>query len=75
MNGRVRLINITLQEIAENIYNIALNSNGFHNFKFYLDTRTNTLIKIVDILKNAVPKRYIQTYYHMGYKYKITDNL
>jgi len=57
------------------IYELSLNSNGFHNIKFYIDTKSGNMIKLSDIYLNKVNKLNIRAYYHMGYKKKINDNL
>ena len=57
------------------LYEASLNSNGFHNIKFYLDSKTGCLIKLSDVYSNKINKTYISQCYHMGYKQKLNDNL
>jgi hypothetical protein len=57
------------------IYELSLNSNGFHNIKFYIDIKSGNMVKLSDVYLNKVNKNNIKPYYHMGYKKKINDNL
>jgi len=57
------------------MYEEALNANGFHNIKFYIDKRSGNLIKTADVLLKRIPKDKIQTLYHMGYKFQINEDL
>lgn len=61
--------------VADLVYNLSVNSNGWHNFKFYLDIRTGTLIRIIDIYNQSISKTYIRSFYHMGYKIKLNEDL
>jgi hypothetical protein len=57
------------------LYEASLNSNGFHNIKLYLDSKTGCLVKLSDVYSNKINKIHVRPYYHMGYKHRLNDNL
>ena len=61
--------------IDQSIYEKALNANGFHNIRFYIDIKSGNLIKIVDILLKRHPNKQIIPLTHMGYKVQINEDL
>lgn len=61
--------------IYQSIYENALNANGFHNIRFYIDKKSGNLIKIADILLKRVNIDEIRLLTHMGYKVQINEDL
>lgn len=64
-----------IEIVIQTIYEESLNANGFHNIKLCIDTRTGNLVKIADIFSKKIPKENIKVLYHMGYKFKINEDL
>ena len=61
--------------IDQSIYEKALNANGFHNIRFYIDIKSGNLVKIADILLKRVPNKQIIPLTHMGYKVQLNEDL